>query len=298
MAENISISEYNAFGPWVYEITESHPVPRLFAPFFNEDDQALMKIKIPREIDRRNATPDMDLYDYVIALYEDQLRILERQDNTVKGHTIYAHDFMGIRVYKNLLIAACTVFSSDGATSFSFNTVSIDVVEDFVELAIKTMAKKNQTDEMPDITALPVSSSEPESMLIQSMLHKLNMKRNDISQGALQNAVDVYRKGDTATMIERMVWKEMNPEALHLYTDKDLIILENGFFPNRAGMPDFGYTYTVIPLNKISGVEITESQEYSLLNVCTLYVGPNRIKYHYDIDNEEVTTFYEAIKNL
>ena len=26
-------SEYDAFGPWIYEITEAHPLPALFAPY-------------------------------------------------------------------------------------------------------------------------------------------------------------------------------------------------------------------------------------------------------------------------
>ena len=58
-----------------------------------------MKIKIPREIERRNANPGMDLYDYVIALYEDRLRVLERQDSQVKEHVITSQDFMGVRIW-------------------------------------------------------------------------------------------------------------------------------------------------------------------------------------------------------
>ena len=63
MAENVNldIAEYNAFGPWAYEISDKYPLPRLFAPYFAADDNAVLKIKIPREIERRNASPGMDL---------------------------------------------------------------------------------------------------------------------------------------------------------------------------------------------------------------------------------------------
>ena len=73
---NLDLAEYNAFGPWAYEISEKYPLPPLFAPYFTADDKAVIKIKIPREIERRNAEPGMDLYDYVVALYEDRLLIL------------------------------------------------------------------------------------------------------------------------------------------------------------------------------------------------------------------------------
>ena len=38
MAENTNfdVAEYNAFGPWAYEISDKYPLPRLFAPYFAE----------------------------------------------------------------------------------------------------------------------------------------------------------------------------------------------------------------------------------------------------------------------
>ena len=287
--------EFNTFGPWVYKIDESYPLPRLFAPYFKEDDQAIIKIKVPRDIDRRNANPEMHLYDYVIALYKDQLRILERgEDDTVTEHFVHAADFMGIRIYKNLLLAGCTIYAVDGATSFSFNSVSMDLIWEFANLVLATLEKGTPM----DTSALPVTDAEPETMLLQNMLHNLKLEKKGITIGAVQKGVDVYRKEGTVAQIERMIWKEMNPEAIHLFTNKELIVLENGFFPNRAGMPDFGYTHTIIPLNKVTAVHISDSKEYSLLKECTIYLGRNQIVYHYDVDNEEVEKFYDTLKAL
>ena len=299
MAINVDLTEaeleFNTFGPWVYEINDAYPLPRLFAPYFKDDDQAIIKIKVPRDIDRRNANPEMHLYDYVIALYKDQLRILERrEDDTVGESFVNAADFMGIRIYKNLLRAACTIYSVDGATSFSFNSVSMDLVWKFANLILASLEKSNPM----NVSSLPVTDAEPETMLLQNMLHDLQIEKPDITLAAVQKGIDVYRKEGTAAMIERMIWKEMNPEALHLFTDKELVVLENGFFPNRAGMPDFGYTYTIVPLNKVTAVNISDSKEYSLLMDCTIYLGRNQLIYHYDVDNEEVGEFYNAIKSL
>ncbi len=287
--------EFSTFGPWVYEIKESYPLPRLFAPFFDKDDQAIMKIKIPRDIDRRNAKPGMNLYDYVIALYRDQLRILERSENdSVTDHLIDAADFMGIRIYKNMLRAACTIYTVNGSFSFSFNSASMDLIWKTANLILASMERNRPV----DVSSLPVTEAQPKTMLLQNMLHDIKKEREDIAVGAVQEGMEVYPREDTAVKIERMLWKELNPEAVHLFTPKELIVLENGFFPNRAGMPDFGFTYTIMPLNKLTAVNLSRSKVYSLLMECTIYLGPNQLTYHYGVDNEEVGEFYTALKNL
>ena len=288
---NLDLAEYNAFGPWAYEISEKNPLPRLFAPYFTADDKAVIKIKIPREIERRNGKPGMDLYDYVVALYEDRILILKREDGTVLEKQIPLKEFKGVRIYQNLLKGGYTIFSARGSISFPFNSVSLDLFRKLTNLVLERV--KSQ---VRDISSLPVTETAPESMLLINMLHDTEMKLPDIRVGAVQKSADVHRKGATQNMIERMLWGEMNPEALHLYTDQYLIVFENGVFPNHVGMQDFGYTQTIIPLDRIDGIEVAHSEEYSLLEESRLTLGQDRIAYHFEIDNEEVAEFYNALK--
>ena len=288
---NLDLAEYNAFGPWAYEISEKNPLPRLFAPYFTADDKAVIKIKIPREIERRNGKPGMDLYDYVVALYEDRILILKREDGTVLEKQIPLKEFKGVRIYQNLLKGGYTIFSARGSISFPFNSVSLDLFRKLTNLVLERV--KSQ---VRDISSLPVTETAPESMLLINMLHDTEMKLPDIRVGAVQKSADVHRKGATQNMIERMLWGEMNPEALHLYTDQYLIVFENGVFPNHVGMQDFGYTQTIIPLDRIDGIEVAHSEEYSLLEESRLTLGQDRIAYHFEIDNEEVARFYNALK--
>ena len=288
---NLDLAEYNAFGPWAYEISEKNPLPRLFAPYFTADDKAVIKIKIPREIERRNGKPGMDLYDYVVALYEDRILILKREDGTVLEKQIPLKEFKGVRIYQNLLKGGYTIFSARGSISFPFNSVSLDLFRKLTNLVLERV--KSQ---VRDISSLPVTETAPDSMLLINMLHDTEMKLPDIRVGAVQKSADVHRKGATQNMIERMLWGEMNPEALHLYTDQYLIVFENGVFPNHVGMQDFGYTQTIIPLDRIDGIEVAHSEEYSLLEESRLTLGQDRIAYHFEIDNEEVSAFYNELK--
>ena len=77
------ISEYDAFGPWIYEIDEEHPLPELFEPYVVREG-AITLMKIPRQIERRNASPDMQLYDYVIGAYKNRVSIFKRIENSMQ----------------------------------------------------------------------------------------------------------------------------------------------------------------------------------------------------------------------
>jgi hypothetical protein len=47
----------------------------------------------------------------------------------------------------------------------------------------------------------------------------------------------------------------------------------------------------------ISSLPVTvHSEEYSLLEESRLSLGQDRIAYHFEIDNEEVSAFYNALK--
>lgn len=299
MAENVNfdVAEYNSFGPWAYEINEEYPLPRLFAPCFSDDDKAIMKIKIPRDVERRDAEPGMDLYDYVIALYEDNFRVLERQDSKVKEHSIPLKDFRGIRIHENLLRGGYTVYSTEGAMSFPFNAVSVDLFKKLTNLVFERLQSQNAAGQPFDISSLPVTDTAPTAMFMKNMLHDLQMKTPGIRLGAVQKSVEVRRKESRRDEIQRLLWKKMNPEALHLFTDKYLIIVENGIFPNLVGMEDLGYTQTVIPFDRISGVEIVDSKDYSLLKECNLSMGSNKVTYHFDENDKEMPAFYNALNN-
>ena len=70
-------SEYDRFGPWIDDVTTPEEVPPLFRDYPLE--RARMVLKVPRNISRRNATPDMDLYDHLLILDEVGLTVLSRR---------------------------------------------------------------------------------------------------------------------------------------------------------------------------------------------------------------------------
>ncbi|MGW6128686.1 hypothetical protein ACWFNE_01540 [Cellulomonas sp. NPDC055163] len=73
-----STAEYDAFGPWIDEVRSPQDVPRLFRAHPLDLDAAHLVLKVPRNISRRDATADMDLYDHLVVLADDELTVLSR----------------------------------------------------------------------------------------------------------------------------------------------------------------------------------------------------------------------------
>ena len=71
-----STAEYDGFGPWIYEIRTREEIPRLFSDYPLDLETAVLTIKVPRVIDRRDANPAMDLYDILLSLGPDKLNDL------------------------------------------------------------------------------------------------------------------------------------------------------------------------------------------------------------------------------
>ncbi len=131
--------EYDRFGPWAIEVTAEDPAPPLFRPHLTRSEPALLSIKIPRHIERRNARPGMDLYDYLVCLYEDGLTVLQRVEQPRSGtevriETVRYQDVKYLRVSQDLLRGNVHLGLPDRPFDLPYNTVSGDLMWRAVDL--------------------------------------------------------------------------------------------------------------------------------------------------------------------
>ena len=94
--------EYDRFGPWIIEISPDDPAPPLFVPFLDRTEEPRLSLKVPRQIERRRAHPGMDLYDYVVNLYEEDMLILMRVGPEVEARALRYRDIGSLRVREDL----------------------------------------------------------------------------------------------------------------------------------------------------------------------------------------------------
>jgi len=144
-------SEYDRFGPWIDKVTQREDLPRLYRDYPIDFGVERLVLKVPRNITRRNATPEMDLYDHVIMLGQEELTVLSRRlgrpsiegsPATDMGHgrgyhvvTVQLSDVVAIRDALNLLDGRLSVSTSEGTpVKIAYHGAAVDVVTNMVGL--------------------------------------------------------------------------------------------------------------------------------------------------------------------
>jgi hypothetical protein len=119
-------SEYDRFGPWIDEVRTTQDVPRLYRDHPIDLGAARLVLKVPRNIARRDATPDMDLYDQLLVVDDTGLTVLSRRgqpessgrsSSTPGGydtHQIPFQDVAAVRDTVDLLDGRMTVHTRTG----------------------------------------------------------------------------------------------------------------------------------------------------------------------------------------
>lgn len=120
------MSEYDRFGPWIDDVTTLDEVPPLYRDHPLDLQGARLVLKVPRNIARMDATPDMDLYDHLLILDEAGLTVLSRRltagarrAHVTRGYDVTAvpySDVVAVLDTVDLLDGRLTVFTRDGAT--------------------------------------------------------------------------------------------------------------------------------------------------------------------------------------
>ena len=284
------ISEYDAFGPWIYEVTPEHPLPPLFVSFVPEAEP-LMLFKIPRNIERRVATPDMDLYDYVVGAYEDHICVLKRVDHSVEAFSVAYADIEGIRLFRHFLHGVLTLYQKDGIVEIPFNTVSIDIVSRFTELIRQRYPSK-------PVALLPEAGS-PNNMdiLFVNLLRDLQKEEPDIQSRAYQ-AVQSPKLLDSCSALQKLLFRfrpQKLPALLYLTTPTELIVILRESPSKKEAGDAYTYHYTYLPLANIRNIRISESERFQGITDCNLETSHNSISYSVDSQNQGVLSFLRSL---
>ena len=121
--------EYDMFGPWIFEIESPDDVPGAFEPHFHYDESVELAIKIPHQIERRNARPGDNLYDHLLACSADSVAVFSLSGSGIKSWRGAYTDVVAIRTLHDLLHGELTLYTPDELFTVPFNTVSEEMIE-------------------------------------------------------------------------------------------------------------------------------------------------------------------------
>lgn len=123
--------EYDAFGPWVCEITKETEMPSRFRSAYTQHRDARFLLKIPVQADRRVMRPGMDLYVAVLALDENGVSIYRLVENRIVFDECSWGAVAAVRNCSDLLHGSLSLLLTSGSKiELTFNNVSRQLMED------------------------------------------------------------------------------------------------------------------------------------------------------------------------
>lgn len=248
----MGVSEYDAFGPWVYEIDEDHPLPPLFVPYVDSRRTYQMLFKVPRNLERRRATPDMDLYDQVVGLDGRAVYIWTRREKRVEFTAVPFREITGLRLYQKLLLGICTIYGQDKRTEIRYNTVSASILWRFTDLI--RGAYPEQGAAPAGLQDIPPLREEGVDIWLYNQMRDLRERGTSFAPDAYQPCWSTPRTG------LRFPWEKPEEFAgtLYLHNDRELLLLRSGK-PERKGEQKYSAEFTSIPWTSLRGVSLTRS---------------------------------------
>ena len=282
------ISEYDAFGPWVYDVDGEHPLPPLFVPFVDMSKSWRMLLKIPRDIERRRATPDMDLYEFVVGADDAGVQIWSRREKAVESTRIAYRDITGIRLYQRLLHGVCTLYSAGGPVILTYNTVSADVMRRFGDLV--------RAEYGGGVSAAAGLRGDPDLRERDLDIWLYNQMR-DLRDRGVCFTLDAYQPCWSDTRTDRhLPWKRKEEFAgtLYLHNEREVLLLRSGK-PEKKGEQTYSAEFTAIPWSALGGVLLESSQLHEGALLASFRLPGAELRTEVHPENRGTVCFLESL---
>jgi len=248
--------EYDRFGPWILEISEADPLPPLFVPAMTRTEEPLFCIKIPRPMDRRDLSPGMNMYDYVVALYDDDFLVLERVEAEVIQLIFSYRDILAIRHSEDLLDGNLHIYLAKKSYNIPYSTVSAVLVEKLTELIRdRYHSGTSYTDAGSEV---PVSTADTEnlSFYFNGLLKNSRSSHPNTRLLAVQTEIAVHTVNDN--FWRRLFYGAIDKrllESMHLYNGCELEIVSRGRKWGYRWQAIYGKETLYLPLEKLKAMQ-------------------------------------------
>jgi hypothetical protein len=283
-----STAEYDAFGPWIDPVTTAAEVPRLYRDVAIDFAAAHTVLKFPRAIARRDATPQMHLYDHLVIANPESLDLLSREGETFSTASIRYDRIASVTDGITMLDARLRIRTLDGGEhSLQYNGSSQETVTGLVallrSLALATVAEGALRAADSDRARKPVAALGLDDLgrgdaVFVTWSRELLRKEPGLRLLSAQGRQRVTTHGSALLGLLDLV----NPANLHalvvLGTDDELQILHRGHLVARGGAPIVSRARTVVPLAGVDSVTRTPHPRYADVDVVTLRSGSSAVE--------------------
>jgi hypothetical protein len=279
--------EYDAFGPWLYEIDEEHEIPRLFKDCCARDDGYLLLFKAPRNIERRKASPNMDLYDYLVGARETCLQIFRRSSKKVIGQTVDYNEIIAVKDVHALLKGELVLYTYGEPVSIEYNTVSEDIILKLIHIIESRISGAARSFGMESIPAeYDADTEDPVDMLFDNLLGKLKALSPCARFVAYQPEMDIRWTRDMRTRLER---KACAPAKLaFVANDRELIVISQELTRKNRRKETLDHAYIYVPYQNIKHADAIPFDEERGVSIMELGAGSQTLCFAFRTGNANV----------
>lgn len=252
--------EYDRFGPWILEVSDIDPMPPVFSPYVIEEEQALLILKIPRPMERRDLSPGEHMYDYLVSLFDDRIEILVRDaDEAVRFKLLYKN-IVALKHSEDLLDGHMVIYTPEIAYDLPYSTVSVDLIRQVLDI-IRERYTSSGEDYPPFSTGDDgIRNPEELSFLFTGLA---DSRQRSAEAGTLfalqteQKMLDIdesfFRRMFYGTVDKRLL------ESLHYISNRELEIISRGRSWAYRWQAVYGRETLFLPLDHLARVDEDEN---------------------------------------
>ena len=265
----MQLSEYDAFGPWIYEIDATHQIPSVFENYIDREADPVLMIKIPVKKERRNIKPGMVMYDQMVCMYRERMDIAQYADGSVKTIQIPYNSIAAIENSITLLYGKFSIFTTTGMIDFEYNTVSKEIADKLATAIREKLPVKDRK------ISLPGGGKERElSFFFNNLWDRTKETEDNLHIAAYQPEILIdYTKPNVFLNAYKMMFHPILRASLHLYNDREFIVIYRGSGIKSRNKVDYNYKYLYVPFDRISSVSLKDTEKYS--NIAELSIHSN-----------------------
>jgi hypothetical protein len=268
-----STAEYDAFGPWIDEVHSADELPRLYRDYPVDLDSALLVLKFPRDISRRDASPAMHLYDHLAIVDAERLTILSRTGDGYRELSVAHGDVAAIADRVNLLDARLSLHTTSGdVLDLPYNGSSSDAVRALVDL-LREMQPSSTRGGLADVATVPPLGLDDlgrSDAMFVTAYRELAAREPDVRLLAAHGRERVARRGGALSRLVDVVLPVTLHGAVVAAGAGDLQVLSRWDSLVRGGAPVLSRARTIVRLGAVTSVTTTEHPRFLGVTVVRL----------------------------
>ncbi len=207
----------------------------------------------------------MDLYDYLVCLYADDMLVLQRVGHAVRSDTFPYRDVQHLRVDEALLRGNLHLAVAGRPYDLPYNTVGQDLMSRIVDLVRQRYGA--QDPQTPPGMRPAVHEGEL-SFLFERLLAQEEQRSTGMRLLAVQGSAAVASRGSSAArrLLFRVADKRLQ-ESMHLTDGRELKIVGRGQAYAYRWQAIYGTDTTYIPIANLSGAAWIDDAPNAAVNL-------------------------------